>query len=95
MTGSVEMEVFHVHANIVISLIGWNYETSGNLYQRRKYVIEKIQLKKIINVILGYAASYQEVMLQLKWSSYNGSTLLRVTLFKSQVKNMLAFMLCK
>jgi len=47
-------------------LIGWNYETSGNLYQRRKYVIEKIQLKKAINVVLGYAVSYQEVMLQLK-----------------------------
>lgn len=72
LAASVEMKVFCMHENIIDFLGGMEFaEISRNLYQGRCNVIEKIQSNKT-SVGLVYVVSYQEVIQQLKQSSYNG-----------------------
>lgn len=45
---SAEMEVFHVHDNIIIDFLGWVgfSEIPENLHQGVQYTVEKTQLNK-------------------------------------------------
>ena len=96
VTGSVEMEVFHVHANIVIDFLDrmelwdiWKFIPKKKICDRKDTVTENNKCSFRVCCILSGSDAAAKVK-QLQWQY-----LLKVTLFKSHVKNMLALMLCK